>query len=87
MKKLLLGLILLALSILFIGCSENEVSADIPSGFSHLTKDSINSGKANVIQHNKTGCYFIMGTGNYDTTVALTQMFIEKDGVSIPYCD
>lgn len=40
--------------------------------------------KAITLKSIETGCYFIV-TGRY-TSVAMQQIFVEKNGVSVPYC-
>lgn len=90
MKNKLL-LVCLGMVALF-GCSQVtnvDVSAQLPSGFEFKTVDEINFGEVYKGKDKETGCYFIFGTSrnNSSTTISMEQIFIEKNGVSVPYCD
>lgn len=72
------------------GCNQidnGEVSASLPTGFTITTEEDneINRHTVTVMHHNDTGCNYIIIDGNYSG--GITQMFVEKDGVSVPYCD
>lgn len=91
MKK---WVVLILTGVLLAGCSTEEGGSSqsdkkekLPSGFTFVNKDVLNGDYITVAKHNKTGCYYTFLNGGYDTTVGATQMFVEKDGVSIPYCD
>ncbi|MEK4025371.1 hypothetical protein [Sporosarcina sp. FSL W7-1283] len=83
MKKYLIGLLVLAT--FFAGCSSSSVGANMPSSFEILSRDSVHNSEVEKIRDKETGCYYLSSSGSYKA--ALTQMFIEKDGVSVPYCD
>lgn len=90
MKRKLLLVGMLGFTILF-GCSQasNEVSASLPNSFNPTSKDIIDSVNVFKIQDKDTGCYYLFGTTDYGTshTPSATQMFIEKNGVTVPYCE
>jgi hypothetical protein len=79
MKKL----IILALILLLTACGARVVEADLPNGFILVEKNSIDNYTIRTIQHEKTGCYYVLTTGS---GTSVEQMFVEKNGVSVPYC-
>lgn len=90
MKKIIgvlaIGLLLLA------GCAEEgQVSAGVPEGFMNVTNDEIDDDgdhTLSVFQHLDTGCYFAVTHGySYDSSSSITQMYVERNGVSVPYCE
>ena len=88
-RILIIGLSMIAL---IGGCSDTgEVSADtgLPSGFDVVSEDKVRHGRVYKAKEVATGCYFVLGTSsnNGSTTVSLEQMYIEKRGVTVPYCD
>lgn len=83
MKKLLtIGFVGL-LSIAACG-DEGSVEAGVPSGFIEVSKDYLVD-TVTVIKHSETGCYYVSTSGVRAT--AITQMYVEKNGVSVPHCD
>lgn len=83
MKKLLVIGFVGLLSISACG-NESPVEAGTPSGFTEVTRDEL-ADTVTVIKHNETACYYVSTKGVRAT--AITQMFVEKNGVSVPYCD
>lgn len=89
-KKIGLFLGLIIVSVTLIACNESSAEASIPSGFEVVTQDKINKGAEHVItvKHIKTKCLYVLthtkGNGNGG---GITQMFIEKDGASVPFCE
>lgn len=87
-KLILVGM--LGFAVLF-GCSQvsYEVKAELPSGFTLTTVDRINQAEIYKIKDKVTGCYYIVGVSNSSsyTSASSTQMFIEKNGVAVPYCE
>lgn len=92
-KLLLVGF--LGFAVLF-GCSQsskveadwnfsNVTNVELKDGFHFLTKDKTNIGEIYQMKDKTTGCYYTFVDG-YQST-AITQMFIEKNGVSVPYCE
>ena len=91
MKK---WVVLILTGVLLAGCSTEETGDNLsdkkgtlPSGFTFVNKDGLHGDHITVAKHNETGCYYTFLNGGYDTTVGATQMFVEKDGVSVPYCE
>ena len=88
-KLVLTGLV--GFAFLF-GCNQVDTTSEVSannSGFTIISEDELNYGEFYKVKDDVTGCYYIMGTSkrNSSTTISTTQMFIEKDGVSVPYCD
>ena len=85
MKKILFaGVIGLAI---LGGCATNElVEAGLPEGFNIVSvdKDNIN-GYSEILKHKETGCHYVVIHATQ--AVSVEQMFVEKNGVSVPYCD
>lgn len=88
---------LLGFTLLF-GCSQvegerdlhvggNKVSAEefLPEAFIEVQKSDVGGHGTIKFKDVDTGCYYIR-TRDVQA-VAMVQMFIEKDGVSVPYCD
>lgn len=94
MKRKLLTTGLLVFVFLF-GCSQpgkGSVSASLPSGFELVSQDKISVwGEVAKVKEIETGCYYILGRATNASLGAVSsfmeQMYIEKDGVSVPYCD
>ena len=87
MKRKLAVLGLLGFAALF-GCSQvddGSVSAGLPEGFIEVQESKIYGSNTTKFKDIDTGCYFIRAEGIQ--AVAMVQMFVEKDGVSVPYCD
>lgn len=91
MKKRILisGIAMIAL---IGGCSDvgEEIDdASLPIGFEVVSEDKVRHGRIYKAKEVVTGCYYVMGSSAYSssTTVSFEQMYIEKDGVSVPYCD
>lgn len=82
MKKILT---LLGLMLILSGCGgvEKDESSTNKVNQSFII---VNNEDDNFVEykHIKTGCHYVDSTFNADY---LTQMFIEKNGVSVPYCD
>lgn len=85
MIKFKLATLLVIMSILTTSCATSRVveaeMQPIPYGFSIVESDF--NGSLKTLMHEKTGCYYVYAV--YDGK-AVTQMFIEKNGVSVPYC-
>ena len=86
MKRKLAVLGLLGFAALF-GCSQvdNTVSAGKEGEFEVVSKESFDYNYFTKIKHKETGCYYLYVTSSQKA--GLTQMFIEKDGASVPYCE
>ena len=94
MKRKWLAIGLFVFASLF-GCSQldnGSVSASLPSGFELISEDKLSVwGDVAKVKEIETGCYYILGRATNSTVSSVSgfmeQMFIEKDGVSVPYCD
>lgn len=94
MKKFLVSISIASLGIL-ITCASMGVliaggtttsEAKLPSGFRPVTEDVLaEDSEVMVIQHLKTGCYYTL-VDSFEGN-GFVQMFVEKNGVSVPYCD
>jgi len=88
MKKKLTLVGFIGFGVLF-GCSQvsQDVSASLPNGFKIVAKDKIGEGRSTqyVLNHIESGCKYVY-IDHWDAT-AITQMMIEKDGATIPYCE
>lgn len=92
MKKMLL---ISALALIFVigGCGageENSAQASLPSDYTIISETDIYKGEIfeTVLKHNRTDCYYSVTVDKYNWEgSAPTQMFVEKNGVSVPYCD
>lgn len=83
-------LLTVALStILILGCSlSSGAEANLPDEFEEISEDKISGGYIHQLRHVKTGCYYVSTyTGNSSGGLEIQQMFVEKNGVSVPYCD
>lgn len=73
------------------GCSQDseKVEAGLPEGFDLISKDEIDKGNIYVLRNKSTGCYYTYTTSVYSDTFApnVEIMFIEKNGVTVPYCE
>jgi hypothetical protein len=66
------------------GCSEGivtESSEKYPTGYQVVTVQLIDGYSAYELRHIKTGCHF-----TFSSTGSVQPMFIEVNGVSVPYC-
>lgn len=87
-KLVLTGLV--GFAFLF-GCNQveptNEVKASLPNGFELITEDEYDDIYQNVytLKNIATGCHYTLTDRSHNG--GIIQMFIEKDGVSVPYCD
>jgi len=82
MKKRLVLAGFIGFTFLF-GCSQisNEVNADGDKGMTLVSKSDGNY----IYKHKKTGCYYLRTKLGYSGGVV--QMMVEKDGVTVPYCE
>lgn len=92
MKKGLLFLGLMALSATLIGCGEiTDPPVLVSSEFELIARDLMESESSReeellkTVKHAKTGCYYLIYRGVQKG--GITQMFVEKNGVSVPYCE
>lgn len=88
-KLVLTGLV--GFAFLF-GCSqvdEGKVEASLPNGYVMVSENEFDKGNIYTLKHIQTGCHYTYTTSIYRNAFApnVEQMFIEKDGVSVPYCD
>lgn len=85
-KKLMLtGLV--GFAFLF-GCNQidnGEVKAGLPESFKVVAETEVGGDTYYEVKHVVNGCHYVFVNGYQ--AVSITQMFIEKDGVSVPYCD
>jgi len=91
MKNIALWLIALTFSLIVYGCggvneTSYEAEASIPEGFKFITTQEMKHGIIlTEIIHIESNCHYLIAT-DFDAT-SLEQMHIEKNGVSVPYCD
>lgn len=84
MKKkigLLLGMLALSVSLIACGGNTGEASTEI-DGFTKVSS----KGDLAIYKHNETNCYYTVFS-RYKVGGNITQMFIEKNNMSIPYCE
>jgi PBP1b-binding outer membrane lipoprotein LpoB len=76
--------ILLGLTLVLSGCGSKE--EELSTNKENKSFIIVSSGDETKIEykHIKTGCHYVESAFNSDY---FTQMFIEKNGVSVPYCD
>lgn len=90
MKRKLIILGMLGFTVLF-GCNqsnEGNVSASNNGEMNVVSVDEVYRGEAVILKHKSTGCYYTYVRGSGSTTSnAPTQMMIEKNGVTVPYCE
>lgn len=69
------------------GVSNVSASNNLPKGFTVVTEDESIRGYQSVytLKNEFTNCFYVLTEGWESTS--MIQMFIEKDGVSVPYCD
>lgn len=86
MKKKLILIGFLGFTALF-GCSQvsQEVEAGKDSDVVKASSDRIDWVDYTIIKHKETGCHFMFADGDQES--GFVQMFIEKNGVSVPYCE
>lgn len=74
------------LTVSLVACNGQEAEAGLPEGFDKVTVDKKNIAEyAEVLRHKETRCYYVVVSGTQ--AVAVEQMFVEKNGVSVPYCE
>lgn len=90
-KMLLVGMV--GFTGLF-GCSQvtkiDNVEASVPSGYEivEIAQEYSKKGwspEVIEIKHKKTGCHYLYIANGHNG--GFQQMFIEKNGVSVPYCE
>lgn len=84
-----LGFLFLAVSMSLVACGETSVDAGVPSGYEEVTKDKITDyTSVRTIKNIQTNCFysFAVRVGN-GGGVSIVQMFVEENGVSVPYCE
>lgn len=86
MKKRLILVGIIGFGVLF-GCSQvtQDVSAIGVNQFELVSTDNHKGDTLYTYKHKQTGCYYLTNKNGYSG--GMVQMFIEKDGESIPYCD
>jgi hypothetical protein len=88
MKKIIGIISIFALVLSLIACSNSQTTnAKVPEGFEEVSSDKISWSYLTVVKHKETGCYYILTESTGDDGVHLTQMFINKFGHSVPYCE
>ena len=81
--KIKLFFLALSTVLLLSACSDSEpVSEGVPAGFQIVSKQKIGVYRIKELRHIKTGNHYIVTSGS---GTALTPMFIEKNGVTVPY--
>lgn len=90
MKKkigLFLGLLLVTVSL--IACTGESAGAKLPDGFELLTENRIRFTDVYITKEKSTGCLYIISVAANSSSGgnSVTQMLIEKNGVSVPYCE
>jgi len=92
MKKKLVLAGFIGFTFLF-GCSqignEDKVKAYLPNTFNQVSKDEFNDMEIYKVKEEVNGCYYVIAIPSYGTsyTPSVTQMMVEKDGVTVPYCE
>lgn len=89
---LVVGLLFACSEVEFGGNGSGNVHASLPSGFELVSEDEISKmSTLRKLKEVETGCYYIFGRtwngGGSSVSGSIEQMFIEKDGVTVPYCD
>lgn len=79
--KVMIGMA--ALAIALIGCGDQAAEAGKEKAFKLISKDD--DSELLEYQHVETGCHYLKYSGHRKGNI--TQMFIEKNGVSVPYCE
>lgn len=73
------------------GCSQVDdgvVQAGEDGIFDYIGKSDIDKlSRVREVKHKVTGCHYLITNNDGDYARTMEQMFIEKDGVSVPYCD
>ncbi|MCA1064681.1 hypothetical protein QTG56_24025 (plasmid) [Rossellomorea sp. AcN35-11] len=86
MNKFLLISIISVILLAACDGDESTVEPSMPKGFELVTEDKLDvTGYAEVYRHKVTGCHYLVVSGM--RTVSAEQMFVSKNGVSVPYCD
>jgi len=79
----------MTISVSLFACGETEEEVvpkeEFSSSFEILSEDKLYLTTIEKIKDKETGCYYLSSTGT--KKAALTQMFVEKDGASVPYCE
>jgi uncharacterized secreted protein with C-terminal beta-propeller domain len=81
MKKVLVLLTFLSVTTIIVACSNNAEAHSVNDTFIEVSED----GMFTEYKHKETGCHYIYM--NSSQSENLVQMFIEENGVSVPYCD
>ena len=85
MKKIIFGVIL-SIVLIISACSYTDSTrASLPDGFTEVSYDDTELGSLTVLRHNATGCHYVNVDGS--SSGSFVQMFVQRNGVSIPYCD
>jgi len=86
MKKKLVLVGFIGFTFLF-GCSQinNEVDANSERWFTKVHSEHHSNNNLTVIKHNGDGCYYLITTNT--NSGGVVQMMVEKDGVTVPYCE
>lgn len=89
MRKIVFSLIFILTLILTAcgGVEDTESESITPSNFEIVSHDVIDDNDKTdlfTVRHKETGCLYIV-TDGYKSG-GITQMFIEEDGVTVPYC-
>jgi hypothetical protein len=82
MKKISM---LIGLMLILFGCGKAE-EVESTTNKENISFIIVNNEDENFVEykHKKTGCHYVDSAYNTDY---FTQMFIEKNGVSVPFCD
>jgi hypothetical protein len=87
MKRIVFAVLL---ATLLVGCSSAEGASGekdgLPNGFTFVENSKLHGDYITVSKNKITGCYYIFVNGGYESSVGGIQMFVEKNGKSVPYC-
>jgi hypothetical protein len=83
--KKLISIVSILLLLSLVACSENSTNAKLPNGYIEVSEDELTGGTLTVVKHKETGCYYTLFDGF--KAGAFTQMFVEKNGQTVPYCE
>lgn len=88
-KKIGLFLVLLVVSVSLISCGETSVENNMPSGYEIASSFKVgDDSSVYALKHIETNCYYAFSDrAGYSGGTSITQMFIERDGSSVPYCE
>lgn len=86
MKNKKFVIIVLAVFMLLFGCGQlNQADAGTENEYISVSNELVGGGRVITIKNKETGCYFLMS--QLSSGGGITQVFKEKNGVTVPKCD